>query len=180
MNQKLSQLFQELEMQRLQLTEDVRKYPDTFNIKPDQTKWSVHEILAHLISAEKLSLQYLKKKKLGIDKTGNTGVFEELKMGALKISQRLPFRFKAPQPVVAATASYSNMDDLVDDWNVTRENFKMLLEEIRDDQLKKKIYKHFFVGRLNVTHAIIFLKEHVNHHLPQINRLLKYNSFITG
>lgn len=173
MNQKLSLLFQELETQRHHLIESVKKYPNTFNTKPDQAKWSVHEILAHLVSAEKLSVQYITKKKLGIDKAGNTGLIEELKMSVLKISQRLPLRFKAPQPVVAATASYSNLDDLVGDWNVTRENFKMLLEEIREDQLKKKIYKHFFVGRLNVMHAVLFLREHVNHHLPQINRLLK-------
>ena len=46
-------------------------------------------------------------------------------------------------------------------------------KRILSAQLKKKIYKHFFAGRLNIQHALIFLREHIIHHQPQINRLLK-------
>lgn len=173
MNKKLNDLFEDLETQRHDLLEVVKKSPEAFYTKPNETKWSVHEILAHLIAAEKLSLQYIAKKMQGIDAAGDTGWSEELKMSVLKLSQRLPLRFKAPSTVVAATPHYSNIDELLNDWDLTRANLKKLLDQIGDNQLKKKIYKHFVVGRLNITHAILFLKEHVNHHWPQINRLLK-------
>jgi hypothetical protein len=172
MNKALEPLFNSLESQRYQLLDTVRKYPEAFDHKPNTDKWSVHEILAHLISAEKLSVQYIIKKRQGIDTAGNTGLIEELKMLILKISQRLPLKFTAPKPVVAATKTYSNLEELITDWDATRASFKQIIEQTDANQLKKKIYKHLIVGRLNIIHAIKFLREHVNHHLPQINRLL--------
>lgn len=173
MDKTLAAQFDKLEKQRHQLLDKVRQFPDAFNRKPNVEKWSVHEILAHLITAEKLSVQYIEKKRQGIDAADNTGLLEELKMGVLKISQRLPLRFTAPKPVVAATQSYSSIEELTTDWNVVRENLKQILEQIQDNQLKKKIYKHIIVGRLNIVHAVKFLQEHVTHHWPQVIRLLK-------
>ncbi|HEY5690077.1 MAG TPA: DinB family protein [Cyclobacteriaceae bacterium] len=173
MDKTLAKQFDKLEKQRHQLLDKVRQFPAVFNQKPNANKWSVHEILAHLITAEKLSVQYIEKKQQGIDTAGNTGMIEELKMGILRISQRLPLRFTAPKLVVAATHSYSSIEDLTADWNNVRENLKHVLEQIQENQLKKKIYKHIIVGRLNIVHAIKFLQEHVAHHWPQVIRLLK-------
>ena len=173
MNPKLKLLFADLELQRQQLIDKVKQSPDSFNKKPTPDKWSVNEILAHLVAAENLSVQYILKKKQGIDGAGNTGLIEEIKMNLLTLSQRLPLKFTAPKPVVSATSAYSSLDELIQDWDSTRENLKRILEQIKDDQLKKKIYKHVILGKLNIIHALKFLGEHMNHHLPQINRLLK-------
>lgn len=173
MDKILAHQFDKLEKQRHQLLDKVRQFPSSFNHKPDKDKWSVHEILAHLITAEKLSVQYIEKKRQGIDSAGNTGLYEEIKMGVLKITQRMPLKFTAPKPVVAATPSYASIEDLTKDWDTVRENLKQILELIQENQLRKKIYKHIIVGRLNIVHAVKFLQEHVNHHLPQVNRLLK-------
>lgn len=174
MDKALALQFDKLEKQRHQLLDKVRQFPAAFNDTPNEARWSVHEILAHLITAEKLSVQYIEKKRLGIDSAGNTGLIEELKMGILKISQRLPLlKFTAPKPVVAATKTYASLEDLTADWDAVRESLKQILESIQGNQLKKKIYKHIILGKLNIVHAVIFFQEHVNHHLPQVNRLLK-------
>ena len=157
------------------MLENVRQDSDKFDLNADKNKWSVHQILAHLITAEKLSVQYIAKKRQGIDKAGDTGLLEELKMLVLKISQRLPLKFKTPQTVVAASQSYSSLDELIADWDATRKSFRQLLEQIKEDELKRKIYKHVAVGKLNIMHAVLFLREHVTHHLPQVNLLLKSN-----
>lgn len=151
----------------------VKNAPDRFNINPGDNKWSLHQVLAHLVAVEKLSTQYLKKKIQGIDEAKNSGFTENLKMVVLKISQRLPLKFNAPQGVVALTASYPSLNELEADWSSTRDTLKMLLEEVRDDQIKRMIYKHPAVGKLDITQALEFLGEHVAHHLPQVNRLLK-------
>jgi len=173
MNQKLSGLFEEIERQRAQVINAAKKSPDRFDFKLDNTKWSIHEILAHLITAEKLTNQYISKKIQGIDEAGESGWVEELKMLVLKVSQRLPFKFKAPAIVLKATPAHSGLDELIDDWDKTRLVFRQLLEKVKDNQLKRKIYKHVVAGRLNIVHAVIFLREHVAHHWPQINNLLK-------
>lgn len=171
-NQKLNRLFERLEVQRHELLEKVKHVPDKFDVRPNDKKWSIHQLLAHLIAAEKLSNQYISKKIQGIDQAGDTGLLEELKMMVLKASQRLPLKFNAPQPVVASTDSYSNLTALIAEWDATREDFKQLLSQVKDDQLKRKVYKHVIAGKLNIVHAVEFLHEHVAHHLPQVNRLL--------
>lgn len=172
MNQKLNRLFERLEVQRHELLEKVKQVPDKFDAKPNDKKWSLHQLLAHLVAAEKLSNQYISKKIQGIDHAGDTGIMEDLKMGVLKVSQRLPLKFNAPKPVVATTNSYTNLAALIAEWDSTREDFKQLLNQVKDDQLKRKVYKHVIAGRLNIVHAVEFLHEHVAHHLPQVNRLL--------
>ncbi len=173
MNTRLAQLFQQLETQRAQLMSSLQQVtPEKLNAAPSG-KWSVNQILAHLMAAERLSLLYLKKKSLGIEQAGNTGWWEELKLVALRVSQRLPLKFRAPRVVVDHTRVYADLQHLSADWDKLRMELKAFLETIPDQHIKKKIYKHTFAGRLSVQHALQFFGEHIIHHLPQIQKRLK-------
>jgi hypothetical protein len=172
-NSKLQQLFDKLEADRNNLLVTLRTFPsDRLEYAPEG-KWSIREILAHLISAEKLSVQYINKKILGIRDVEDTGVWDEVKMVLLQASQRLPLKFKAPTGLVENTPANQNLDQLMADWEKTRVELKILLEKFDDTQIRKKIYKHVRAGRLNIQHALMFFREHIIHHSPQINRLLK-------
>jgi uncharacterized damage-inducible protein DinB len=172
LNPRLHHLFALLETDRHQLLERLRLLSMEQLNYAVPGKWSIHQILAHLITAEKISVLYMNKKILGIAQIENTGTAEEIKMLILKISQRLPFRFKAPTVIVDKTPSYPDLKHLVEDWNFARIEMKDLLEKFEDHQLKKKIYRHVRIGLLNIQHALIFSREHFIHHRPQINRLL--------
>ena len=172
MNPSLQRLFNTLEVDRQRLLEKVSKLSlEQFN-RAAPGKWSTSQILAHLLTAERLSLQYMNKKILGIHDAGNTGIGEEIKMVLLKISQRLPLKFKAPKAVIENTPLYSSVRELKADWDKERAELKGLLEKFNDTQIKKKIYRHLRVGLLNIQHALIFFREHYFHHWPQIKRLL--------
>ena len=172
-NSKLQQLFDKLEVDRNHLLVTLRNLPsDRLEYAPEG-KWSIRQILAHLIAAERLSILYLNKKILGIEDVENTGLAEEIKMVLLRMSQRLPLKFKAPRVVVEHTTAYATFEELAADWEKTRTELKTLLEKFDDTQIRKKIYKHVRAGRLNVQHSLMFFREHIIHHTPQINRLLK-------
>ncbi len=173
MNTQLEQLFNKLESDREKLFIRIAKLPlEQFN-HSEPGKWSIHQILAHLVTAEKLSLQYLHKKILGIHEADESGIVEEVKMIVLKISQRLPFKFKAPKKVVEFTPAYPDLETLNEEWNSLRKELKSFLEKIKDDQVNKKIYRHVFAGMLSSKQALIFFREHFIHHLPQINKLIR-------
>lgn len=173
MNKTLQHLFQALEDQRLALLQSVSQIPkDRLNRHPDG-KWSVNQIIGHLISAERLSVSYLNKKIQGIEVARNTGLVEELKMAALKISQRLPLKFKAPRVVVENTPAETDFKKLEEEWTHVRVELKLVLERVEDRHIKRKIYRHVRAGMLNIQQALQFLKEHVGHHAPQIRNLLK-------
>lgn len=93
-------------------------------------------------------------------------------MWVLKLSQRFPFKFKAPSYLVEHTPTSEPLADLSQRWNAERGKLRKFLEEIKDEDLYKLVYKHPVAGRLNVLQALDFMIEHFHHHLPQINRLL--------
>jgi hypothetical protein len=134
-------------------------------------RWSIGQILTHLLTAEILSLNYMKKKSLGVEKLKNSGWVESIKILLLKISQRLPIKYKAPAHVIANTLQALSFNELKEQWRMAREDLKKFLEGIDDRNIRKKIYKHPVVGYLDVVQAIMFTREHFHHHLPQIRKI---------
>jgi uncharacterized damage-inducible protein DinB len=63
MNAQLQKQFLQLEEERKNLFNELKNYSDELiNKKPSPEKWSVAEVIAHLITAEEMSLKYLSKK----------------------------------------------------------------------------------------------------------------------
>jgi uncharacterized damage-inducible protein DinB len=173
LNSALHQLFENLEAQRTSLLNEIKQLsPERLN-KHVPGKWSINQILAHLMTAEQLSINYVKKKMQGIQTLENTGLWAELKLLTLKVSQRLPIKFKAPRLVVENTPTFESVEQIELAWTKTRNELKELLSRIADDQIKRKIYKHPVAGKLNIHQALRFFGEHIIHHQPQIKKLLK-------
>lgn len=172
MNLALQKKFDTIELQRIDLFQLLKNVSaEKLNFQPEG-KWSINHIIAHMIAAERLSVLYLTKKIQAINEVEDTGLVEELKMIGLIISQRLPFKFKAPKIVIENTAKNQDISQLEQDWIAVRADLKIILEKFSDDQIKRSIYKHIRAGKLNIQHALIFFGEHVIHHRPQINKLL--------
>jgi uncharacterized damage-inducible protein DinB len=164
----------ELNRQRADLLDHVREITsEHYGLSPSPGKWSIGQILTHLVTSEKLSLGYMKKKALGIDQLKNSGVKEAIRLRLLIISQRLPFRYNAPQVVVENTPEAWPLDELIHQWDKVRADLAEFLEGIKEENIYKVIYKHPVGGRMDVHQAMTFFREHINHHKPQIDRLLK-------
>jgi len=173
MNPHLQLLYNKIEEQRKSLLLSLNNLSHNKLNERRPGKWSINQIIAHLITAENLSIRYLNKKILGIEEAEDSGLVEELKMLLLIVTQRLPLKFKAPKVVVDHTSKETDLNKLVGEWDKTREELRSLLDRMEDHHLKRKIYRHVAVGMLNIQHTLIFMKEHVAHHLPQIKYLLK-------
>lgn len=174
MNPKLYPLFEALENEKTSLLAAVKPYPESILSKPPRPdKWSVLQILTHLIISERLSLTYMQKKSLGIQSAGDTTIIESVKSWGLLVSQQLPLKFKAPQHLKEATPEQWPVPEIEENWKVLRQQMQTFLTTLEPTHLRRKIYKHPVVGRLNVMHALRFIRAHMQHHRPQIIRLLK-------
>jgi uncharacterized damage-inducible protein DinB len=171
MDPQLIKVYEELEAQRAELLNLVKQYKEEDRNKKINGKWSINEILSHLVTSERLSMAYIKKKSNAIETLDNTGLLEDAKMLLLKMSQRGPFRFKAPK-IVADHTPESSLKETEEKWNQIRIDLLNFVQNISPQHSKKKIYKHPVVGKLNIKQAMLFFKEHVTHHRPQIKRLL--------
>jgi hypothetical protein len=166
-------LFDELEKQRGDILNHLKDLPaEKLNFAPPG-KWSINQILTHILVAEQLSMLYMKKKALGIDQLKNSGLFASLRIGALILSQRIPaIKFKAPKVVLDHTPATLSLLELSEKWESHRQKMRSFLEGIDEKNKRKMIYKHVIAGRLDARQAMVFFREHINHHWPQIKRLL--------
>lgn len=172
MDPNFQKTYDKLEHQREQILGMIKNLPkDVYGNSPTG-KWSVAQILTHLFTAEKLSIGYMKKKSLGIETLKNSGLKHVLVLGLLKISQRIPFRYKAPRVIVEHTPEAFSVEEIIVHWNKSRIDLKEFLEGISKQHTQRLIFKHPIAGMLDAQQAMRFMYEHINHHLPQIKRLL--------
>ncbi len=172
MNSSLEKLLSSLEKQKEALLRELRGAPTTQLNHRINRKWSINQIAGHLITAEQLSVGYINKKINAINAVGNTGLLGEIKLWMFIISQRLPLKYKAPKNLGEQPKTYPDVASLEKDWNDARVELRKLLERFPSNGLNKKIYRHPVMGRCNIVHALIFFREHIIHHYPQIKRQL--------
>ena len=177
MNTAYLSIYKELELQRNEILNRVKDLSiEKFNRTPSPQKWSISQILTHILIAERLSILYMKKKALGIDQLKDSGPWQSIILALLKISQRIPaLKFKAPRIVVDNTPPALAFTELTARWEEQRADLKRFLETIEEKNIKKVIYKHPIAGRLDAHQAMVFFREHINHHWPQLKRLLNQN-----
>ncbi|MCW5910513.1 MAG: DinB family protein [Cyclobacteriaceae bacterium] len=173
MNVQLKRRMALLESQRLALLNEIKDLNPAQLNRHEPGKWSLNQVFAHLIASEQLSISYLKKKTQGLKTLPDTGLAEDLKMFMLILSQRLPFKFKAPKIIVDNTPAYENAEQITEAWDKTRKELEEVLNLFADDQLNRKVYRHAVAGLLNIRQALRFFREHIIHHQPQVKRLLK-------
>ena len=175
MDKLLQKQFDKLETQRANVLSMISSLSGDKLNSHLEGKWSIAQILSHIIASESLSVKYLNKKILGISESTNTGLREDIVMLVLVLSQRFPLRFRAPKVVVENTISYQTIEQLNKEWEKVRMDMREVISRFHDTQLKKKVYKHPIAGMLNIQQALKFFQEHITHHTPQIKKLLSGN-----
>ena len=114
----------------------------------------------------------MQKKIQGIKDTTDSGLLEELKINLLILSQRLPgLKFKAPKVVIEQMAELQDLNSIHAEWDKVRRELKILLDNIPDELINRKIYRHALAGYLNVKHCLLFFREHIIHHRRQLRKL---------
>ncbi len=178
MHASLQKLFERLEYQREVTVAPFRSIvTEQFNQSPRAGKWSAAEILSHILTAERLSVMYMKKKMLGIDQLPRSGVWEAIKIAVLIASQRMPgLKFRAPRRVVENTIHHTSLPEIEKTWKEIRNDLHNLLDRIPPGRIDRKIYKDPAAGYLDARHALVFFREHVIHHTPQLRKLLSQNA----
>ncbi len=173
MHPSFQQTFEQIEQQRANLIKRLQTLPtEVYHRSPAQGQWSISQVMTHLITAERLSLMYMKKKAQGIDQLPDAGLLASLRIMVLKVSQRFPLKFKAPKVVVENTPPAWSFEEMVTQWDTLRQELATFLNNIEERHVHRQVYKHPLAGRLDARQAMIFFQEHIIHHQPQINRLI--------
>jgi hypothetical protein len=172
MHPKLQYHFNRLEETKGEILAQISPMtPDAFAASAPG-KWSLGEVLTHIVTSEQLALQYMRKKSLGLSALRNAGVIEPIKLLLLKLSQRLPIKYNAPTAIINNTPAFPGKDEIISVWKKDRDALMRFLETINENDVDKKIFKHPIAGMFNASQGLDFLREHIIHHQPQIKRLI--------
>ena len=173
MSPKLQPLWQQLEKDRLELFKKLDGIdPSVLNRKPATDKWSVNQVLFHLIEAEGGSMRYIQKKlSFGTD-IPKAGFRSAWRRFLLRVAFWLPIKFKAPK-VFSPMPETHDYTTLRAHYAAQRIDLQEFLENLPDHLLDTELWKHVLAGKMTVLHMVDFMDDHFRRHRGQIERTLR-------
>ena len=172
LHKKLQKLFTTLENERIILSNEIKKLPpDKLNRIPVEGKWSVIQIIFHLVKTEKIISISIQKHLRDKEKINAAGLNAFARTNLLMLALKSPLKFKAP-PIVAKVPDTYNIDDLLAQWEKVRRSLEEILKNISPELLKINIFHHYYAGRMNVVQTLRFALEHFKNHKKQINKII--------
>ena len=170
-------------LRRLQALEERRRHlfervegldPDFLNRRLGESRWSIIQVMCHLIRAEELSLSYIQKKVSRPDGLPDVTVSGWLRVLWLATALRSPVRVKAP-----AAADVPEREDPTETrrrWDEVRSQWRALVERFPLELERKGVFRHPYAGRMTLAQALAFTAEHVRHHEKQIEAIRRAKS----
>jgi hypothetical protein len=148
---------------------------DLLNYKPFENKWSITQIIFHLVKSEHLSIISIKK-FLQKDTGLNAGFKSSINSVLLKTALKSPFKFSAPAIVAKVPETYSFVN-LTSKWDTLRIDLEELLKNFSNGNLNRIVFRHPYSGDFNINQTMDFLIDHFYHHSRQIRKIdAAYNS----
>jgi hypothetical protein len=170
MNAKLTKAFNELEKARLRLLEEIDPLPEAKRQwKPSPEEWSMVQVV-HLMMVEKSIQSYMQAKiNKGVPlKYAGMAAWGRSLMVTLFL--RYKKKIKAPAAVTTPDTDFS-YERARQAWAESRMHFRHFLDHLPTELADKEIFRHPVAGMLNAYQTVDFMREHVLHHLGQIQRL---------
>jgi uncharacterized damage-inducible protein DinB len=172
MQPKIQQLWSRLENQRVELTHLISQYDNTtLNKKPTPEAWSALQVVAHLMSAEQASLDYMKKKLSFTSKVPKAGLKSWFRRFALSVVFALPFKYKAPA-LLEKLPEQSDFKELTSKWASQRLELLDFIEKLPDNVINGEIWRHQLAGKMTIAQMLDFFYTHSKRHTVQIKRTI--------
>lgn len=172
---RLEKQIKRLDDKLIQLLKTLKVYSeDQLNRKPAEDKWSVIQIMHHLMLSEAGSMNYVKKKISFNPELKDAGVKAALRELALGTYLGSPLKRKAPDFISGdKLPAHASFWKTAQDWKNQRSELQEFLHKLPPDLLKKEVYKHPFVGRITIYGMLRFFEQHFDRHQKQIQRIIR-------
>lgn len=137
--------------------------------------WSAMQCLHHLILAEALSEQYIRKKlQSGASQLPKKGIKAWFNSKKLSLLMLLPIKIKAPATIdTEQLPTTSELAPTLAKWRAQRQGLRQYLESLEEPVFNQEIFKHPIAGKLTLGSMLGFFHEHFSRHRAQALRALK-------
>lgn len=169
---RLASPWQALEISTTFYTDLLQKLPEqTLKTQPIPGKWSILQVVEHLVGAEESSLQYLQRKQYAALQS-KSFLPAGIRAFLLSIALRSPVKFKAPKAIELYPTNTNKPEELLKRWEQVRKEYKVYLEQVPATVEGKPLFRHPRAGALTLAQMLVFMAEHLDHHQRQVKELL--------
>lgn len=168
--QNLLNQLDRIEQDRKELFEEVQLLPEELiRKKPSEEKWSILEIVEHLVLGEDYVLG-ASEKQLPRKRTPFHFFRYLFVMTILRsfVKVGVPSRKMRPE-------SKSSLDELSERWENNHQKLRNYLENLDPDNLSDAIFFHPISGPLTVQQALNMMEVHLKRHRKQIEAIISLN-----
>ncbi|HEY8234901.1 MAG TPA: DinB family protein [Vicinamibacteria bacterium] len=141
------------------------------NRPPAPGKWSALQVLHHVVTAEALTLAYIRKKQQAGAALPAASVASRLRLLLVEVALASPLRVRAPA-VTADVPQQLDADGLRARWDDVRRELAALVEAFPNEFIDRLVFRHPYAGRMTLAHALGTLEAHLEHHVRQVERAL--------
>lgn len=139
--------------------------------KPNEDSWNMIQVVEHILFSEGGTVMYMcKKSSSGWDVLENEGEQESTNGAALVNRLASDEKYKAPA-ILPSPQGEASLEELIKKWEAIRVDFKNFLEDFDPQYSNKLVFKQPYAGMITLGNALLFLTEHINHHMPQLRSL---------
>ncbi len=174
---KLQTRFDALEQRRHRLVGELARLGEAqLRFQPAPGAWSLQEVVHHLLLVDQAVLRAadraaeVRMRRSLRECIGYVAVWLVLKLG---VRVRVPVRGVAPQVGIS-------LSELQEQWDETRIALKACLNRFTERTVQHTVARHPIGGPLNAVQTLLFLTQHFDHHMRQINRIQRAAGFPAG
>lgn len=168
--ERLLARLERMESDRLSLMQRLAGIPsDKLAERPGPDKWSVAQVMMHLVVAEEGALAYLKK-KLAYGGHRRAGLLSGIRLALLELAIKSPFRYKAP--AIVADIPDCSFEAANERWASVRADMRRTYTELDEAVIGHELFKHPMAGRIGLLLGLRFMHVHMVRHTGQIERTL--------
>lgn len=170
MNPTLESRYLKLEETRNRLLDELEGLDEELLNHPAAPgKWSINQIVAHMIQVEQLTNSYIQR-KIQTEDLPASCLTNALRALLLRVALHSGMKFKAPA-AVAGVPEQALLPSLRVQWDNARYQFEDTLTEMPPQLMDRCVFRHPYAGMLSISQTLDFLQDHFSHHARQITRL---------
>ncbi|WP_347156630.1 DinB family protein [Pontibacter chitinilyticus] len=171
MNSVLEAKYLRLEQSRNRLLDELEGFDnELLNTSPAEGKWSLNQIVAHLVLVEQQIVKVVEHQINGQKELPSSTFFNEIRSVLLKLALKSGKKYKAPASV-ASVPQTAALADLRVAWDEVRFKLEDVLTDLPHSLLNKCLFQHPYAGPLTIQQTLTFLQDHFDHHLSQLHQL---------
>lgn len=171
MREVIDQHFVTLEAAKAEIYRTVADLPEeALGKKPAPDKWSLLDLIHHLMLVESFALQQFEEtQNQKIKKTW----LDRIKFGMAKFALDTGQKIAVPvADVDPGNVTPVRWSELQEEWTDVRRRFRAIVDGLSDEELTYCYFTHPLAGNFTCEDGLIFLVKHWEHHKPQWNKLL--------